>query len=136
VPEAEPLVVGGAFLQLPELRAVAIETSEAERRAADAERELMEWKKVSFMAERMGDEFDALIISLTKYGLFVELTDLFVEGFVPLESFEDDRYVYREKLRAIVGQNTKKAYHLGARVRVRLDRIDRSGNKLEFSVAA
>jgi ribonuclease R len=135
-PQAEPLLVGGAFLQLAELRAVAIETSEAERRAADAERELMEWKKVSFMAERMGDEFDALIISLTKYGFFVELTDLFVEGFVPLESFEDDRYVYREKLRAIVGQNTKKGYHLGARVRVRLDRIDRSGNKLEFSVAA
>jgi ribonuclease R len=136
VPEGEPLLAGGAFLQLAELRAVAIETSEAERRAADAERELMEWKKVSFMAERMGDEFEALIIGLTKYGFFVELTDLFVEGFVPLESFEDDRYVYREKLRAIVGQHSKKAYHLGARVRVRLDRIDRSGNKLEFSVAA
>jgi len=129
------LLPGGALLHLPELRAVAIETSEAERRAAEAERELMEWKKVAFMAERMGDEFDALIISLTKYGFFVELIDLFVEGFVSLESFEDDRYVYREKLRAIVGQNTKKAYQLGGRVRVRLDRIDRSGNKLEFSVA-
>ena len=134
-PEGELPVSGGALLRLPELRAIAIETSEAERRAADAERELMEWKKVSFMAERLGDEFEALIISLTKYGFFVELTDLFVEGFVPLESLEDDRYIYREKLRAIVGQNTKKAYHLGARVRVRLDRIDPSGNKLEFSVA-
>ena len=129
------MLAGGTFLQLPELRAVAIETSEAERRAAEAERELMEWKKVSFMAERVGDDFDALIIGLTKYGFFAELMDLFVEGFVPLESFEDDRYIYREKLRAIVGQNTKKAYRLGARVRVRLDRIDRSGNKLEFSVA-
>ena len=132
--ESEPLLGGGALLQLPELRAVAIETSEAERRAAEAERELMEWKKVSFMAERVGDDFDALIISLTKHGFFVELTDLFVEGFVPLESFADDRYIYREKLRAIVGQNTQKAYRLGARVRVRLDRIDPSGNKLEFSV--
>jgi ribonuclease R len=128
------LLPGGTFLQRAELRAAAIETSEAERRAADAERELMEWKKVSFMAERLGDEFDALLISLTRYGFFVELTELFVEGFVPLESFDDDRYIYREKLRAIVGQNTKKAYHLGARVRVRLDRIDRSGNKLEFSI--
>jgi ribonuclease R len=134
-PEGELPVSGGALLHLPELRAVAIETSEAERRAAEAERELMEWKKVSFMAERMGDEFDALIISLTKYGFFVELIDLFVEGLVSLESFEDDRYIYREKLRAIVGQNTKKSYQLGGRVRVRLDRIDRSGNKLEFSVA-
>jgi ribonuclease R len=127
---------GGARLHAPELRALAVETSEAERRAAEAERELMEWKKVSFMAQRVGDEFDALIISLTKHGFFVELTDLFVEGFVPLESFDDDRYVYREKLRAIVGQHTKKTYQLGGRVRVRLDRIDRSGNKLEFSVVA
>ena len=111
-----------------------METSEAERRAADAERELIEWKKVSFMAQHVGDEFDALIISLTKYGFFVELTDLFVEGFVPLDSLADDHYIYRERFRAIVGQHTKKAYRLGDRVRVRLDRIDRSGNKLEFSV--
>ncbi len=117
-----------------ELRALGLETSEAERRAADAERELMEWKKVSFMAGRLGDEFEALIISLMKFGFFVELTDLFVEGFVPLANLADDRYVYREKLRAIVGQHSKKAYHLGGRVKVRLDRIDRSGNKLEFSV--
>lgn len=94
----------------------------------------MEWKKVSFMAGRLGDEFEALIISLTKFGFFVELTDLFVEGFVPLASLIDDRYIYREKLRAIVGRQSKKAYHLGGRVCVRLDRIDRSGDKLEFSV--
>ena len=102
--------------------------------AAEAERELMEWKKVSFMAARVGDEFDALIISLTKHGFFVELIDLFVEGFVPLTSFDDDRYIYREKLRALVGQHLKKAYHLGDRAKVRLDRIDREGNKLQFSL--
>jgi ribonuclease R len=125
---------GGAFVHLQELRALALETSEAERRAADAERELMEWKKVSFMAERLGDEFEALIISLTKQGLFVELTDLFVEGFVPLSSFEDERYVYREKLRAVMATGSQRAYRLGDRVRVRLDRIERANNKLEFSV--
>jgi ribonuclease R len=129
------LAGGGAFVHPQELHALAVETSEAERRAQDAERELMEWKKVKFMAERMGDEFDALIISLAKFGFFVELTDLFVEGFVPLETFEDDRYIYRERLRAIVGEHTKREFHLGARVRVRLDRIDRAGNKLQFSVA-
>ena len=94
----------------------------------------MEWKRVSFMAERVGDEFEALIISLTKHGFFVELADLFVEGFVPLESFADDRYVYRERQRAIVGERSKRAYRLGERVRVRLDRIDRLGNKLQFAV--
>jgi ribonuclease R len=133
-PGANP-APGGAFVPPQELHALGLETSEAERRAADAERELIEWKKVSFMAQHLGDEFDALLISLTKYGFFVELTDLFVEGFVPLDSFADDRYVYREKHCAIIGQLTGKAYHLGGRLRVRLDRIDRSGNKLEFSVA-
>ena len=117
-----------------ELQALAIETSEAERRAQDAERELMEWKKVNFMAQHLGDEFEALIISLTKHGFFVELTDLFVEGFVPVDSLEDDRYVYRERQRAMVGQHTKRSFGLGERVRVRLDRVDRMGNKLQFSV--
>ena len=132
---SQPVVLpGGALVELTELRLLALETSEAERRAADAERELMEWKKVSFMAERLGEEFEALVISITKYGFFVELTDLFVEGFVPLDSFEDDRYVYRERLRAVVGERSKRAYRLGDRIRVRLDRIDRAANKLQFSV--
>ncbi len=127
-------IPGGTFVHPQELRALAIETSEAERRAQDAERELMEWKKVSFMAGRIGDEFEALVISLTRHGFFVELVDLFVEGFVPLANLDDDRYIYREKLRAIVGQHTNKAFRLGDRISVRLDRIDRTGIKLEFSL--
>ena len=128
-------IPGGAFILPQELHALGLATSEAERRAADAERELMEWKKVAFMAQHVGDEFDALIISLIKFGFFVELTDLFVEGFVALSTLGDDFYVYRERQRAIVGEHTHRAFHLGERVRVRLDRIDRSGNKLEFSIA-
>jgi ribonuclease R len=126
---------GAAFVHPQELHALGVEASESERRAADAERELIEWKKVSFMAQHVGDEFEALIISLIKQGFFVELTDLFVEGFVPLASLEDDIYVYRERLRAIIGQHSKRAFRLGQRIRVRLVRIDRSESKLEFSVA-
>jgi ribonuclease R len=117
-----------------ELQALGLETSESERRAADAERELMDWKKVVFMTERLGDEFEALVISLTRHGFFVELTDLFVEGFVALDSMEDDRYVFRENLRAVVGLDSGYEYHLGDRVQVRLDRIDRVDNRLEFSI--
>jgi ribonuclease R len=131
--ESSPLP-GASFVYPQELHALGLETSESERRAADAERELIEWKKVSFMAQHLGDEFEALIISLIKQGFFVELTDLFVEGFVPLSSLDDDFYVYRERLRAIIGQHSKRAFHLGQRLRVCLVRIDRSGNKLEFSV--
>ncbi|HLY63303.1 MAG TPA: VacB/RNase II family 3'-5' exoribonuclease [Terriglobia bacterium] len=124
----------GKGLDAKQLHALGLETSEAERRATEAERELMEWKKVAFMAGRMGEEFDALLISVTKHGLFVELVDLFVEGLVPLDSLEGDRYVHREKLRAAVGERSKHAYSLGDRVKVRLDRIERSGNRLQFSV--
>jgi ribonuclease R len=133
--QAGAALPGAAFVHPQELHALGLETSESERRAADAERELIEWKKVSFMAQHVGDEFDALIISLIKHGFFVELTDLFVEGFVPLASLEDDFYVYRERLRAIIGQHSKRAFRLGERIRVRLIRIDRAENKLEFSVA-
>jgi ribonuclease R len=126
---------GAAFVHPQELHALGLETSESERRAAEAERELMEWKKVSFMAQHVGDEFEALIIGLIKQGFFVELTDLFVEGFVPLSNLGDDSYVYRERLRAIIGQHSKRAFRLGERIRVCLVRIDRSENKLEFSVA-
>jgi ribonuclease R len=129
-----PVCEGGVRIPTEELNALGLETSESERRAADAERELVDWKKVTFMSERLGDEFDALVIGLTRHGFFVELTDLFIEGFVPLESFEDDRYVYRENLRAVVGLDSKRAYHLGDRVQVRLDRIDQVDNRLEFGV--
>ena len=117
-----------------ELRAMAIETSEAERRAQDAERELINLKKVAFMTGHLGDEFDALLISLTKHGFFVELMDLFVEGFVSFESLEDDHYVYRESLRAAVGRRSGNANRLGDRIRVRLDRVDPTENRMEFSV--
>ena len=77
----EPL---GGPISLEELHGIAEESSQSERRADDAERELMEWKKVKFMEPRIGEDFDGLIVSVTKFGLFVELTDLFVEGLVPL----------------------------------------------------
>ncbi len=122
-------------IPIGELRALSLETSEAERRAADAERDLLDLKKVAFMTERLGDEFEALIISLTKHGFFVELIDFFIEGFVPLEQMGGGRYIYREKLRAIVSRDSKRAFRLGERIPVRLDRIDHSGNKLEFAVS-
>ena len=85
---------------------MAEDCSQAERRAADAERELVEWKKVRFMAERVGQDFDALVISTAKYGLFVELADLFIEGLVPIDTLPGDEYTYRENVRKIVGKRT------------------------------
>src|SRR5437588_11618 len=127
----EPL---GGPIPLEELNDVADESSQSERRADEAERELMEWKKVKFMQDRVGEDFDGLIISVTKFGLFVELTDLFVEGMDPLNTLTDDHYVYHETTREIIGQRTRKTYRLGQPVHVILDRIDPVEKKLQFAL--
>jgi ribonuclease R len=116
------------------LRYQAEDASFAERRADAAARELVEWKKMKFMSDRVGEDFDGLIVSITKYGIFVELTDLFVEGLIPLNTLYDDRYVFHDTTRQIIGQRTRKTYSLGDRIRVVLDRIDRVERKLQFAL--
>ena len=117
-----------------ELSPIAQECSQSERRAADAERELVEWKKVQFMAGRVGEDFDALIISTAKYGLFVELSELFIEGLVPIDTLPGDQYTYQENVRKIVGRRTRREFSIGDRVRVLLDRVDAVERKLQFSI--
>src|SRR5271165_2190127 len=117
-----------------ELAAIASETSLTERRAADAERELVEWKKVRFMQDRVGEEFEAMVLNPAKYGLFVELKDLFVEGLVPIETLISDRFTYRDNTREIVGVNSGKVYRAGDRVNVILDRVLALERKLQFAI--
>src|SRR5271157_5485631 len=116
------------------LHDIAEESSQSERRADDAERELMEWKKVKFMEDRVGEEFDGLIVSVTKFGMFVELFDMFIEGLVPLGSLIDDRYMYHENTKQIIGQRSRKTYSLGDPIRVIVDRIDRMQRRIQFAV--
>jgi len=130
---AQPSAAQGPISE-EELHDIAEESSQSERRADDAERELMEWKKIRFMRDRVGDEFDALIVSVTKFGFFVELMDMFIEGLVPIATLTGDRYTYRENTRQIIGERSKKKYSLGDRVKVVLDRIDRMQRKLQFAV--
>jgi ribonuclease R len=127
----EPL---GGPIALAELHDIADESSQSERRADEAERGLMEWKKAKFMERRIGEDFDGLIISVTKFGFFVELTDLFVEGLVPLGTLTDDRYTFHEDTRQIIGQRSRKTYGLGDRIRVLVDRIDPVEKKIQFAV--
>ncbi len=122
------------IIPLDELHDIAVDSSMTERRADEAERELIEWKKIKFMQDKIGDEFPALIVSVTKYGLFVEIEDLFVEGLVPIGSLSDDRYTYRENTRQIIGDRSGHAYSIGDRVQVILDRIDRVQRKLQFAI--
>jgi ribonuclease R len=94
----------------------------------------MEWKKVRFMQNRVGEEFAALVLNPTKYGLFVELTDLFVEGLVPIDSLRDDRYTWRENTHEVIGERTGRRFRAGDRVQVILDRILAQERRLQFSI--
>jgi ribonuclease R len=120
-----------------ELANISQESSENERRAADAERELVVWKKAKFMRDRVGEDFGGMILSATKYGLFVELADLFVEGLVPIQSLgqlDGDYYTYRENTRQIIGEHWGRKFTFGQRVRVVLDRVDAVERRLQFSI--
>jgi ribonuclease R len=131
--EQRPKPMGGP---IPEelLHEIAEETSQTERRADEAERELMEWKKIKFMEERVGEDFHGLIVSVTKFGMFVELNDLFIEGLVPLGSLSDDHYLYHEITRQIIGQRTRKTYSMGDPIHVFVDRIDSMQKRIQFGV--
>ncbi len=145
-----------------ELEAISVETSETERRAETAERELMAWKTAQFMEQHLGEEYEALIISVQKFGFFVELTEIFVEGMVPIDRIQEltgEHVFYREQDHAIVsgsghaqrpsshepGKKKKsgrgasrsggagQVWKLGDRIQVRAERIDPIRRRVEFS---
>jgi ribonuclease R len=142
-----------------ELEEIAAESSEAERRAAGAERELLDWKTAQFMEQHLGEEYDGLIISVQKFGCFVELFEVFVEGLLPINALEEAagaRCIYQEKDHAIVampsgdgrrggsgraaqrGRGAKPkqlVWQHGDRVRVRAERIDPMRRRVEFALA-
>ena len=137
----DPTSESAFHVPLEELAAIALESSQAERRADEAERELMEWKKIKFMQDRVGEDFKATVLSCTKYGFFIELDDLFIEGLVPIQTISDslpfgsqERFVFRDTDRAIVGASSGRAFKLGQRVHVLLDRIDRPARRLQFAL--
>jgi ribonuclease R len=117
-----------------ELPEAAAHLSEMERRAADAERELVEWKKVRFMADKVGDEYDAYIVGVTPFGLFVQLVEPFVEGLVHVSSMGDDYYRYVEATRTLRGRDTGRTYRLGDRARVQVLRVDLERRQIELGL--
>jgi ribonuclease R len=117
-----------------ELPEVGRHTSEMERRADEAERELLQWKKVRFMADKVGDEYDGYITGVAPFGLFVELVEHFVEGLVHISSMADDYYRFVEQQHVLLGENTKKVYRLGDKVRVQVVRVDMERRQVELGL--
>ncbi len=116
------------------LHAIAENSSQTERRADEAERELVEWKKAKFMESRVGEQFPGMIISTTRFGCFVELQQYFVEGLLPIDMLPGDRYRFNENTRKIVGERSRREFSIGDEVQVLLDRVDPVERKLVFSL--
>ena len=117
-----------------ELPEVARHTSEMERRADEAERELLQWKKVRFMADKVGDEFDGYITGVAPFGLFIELIEHYVEGRVHISSMADDYYRFVENQHILVGENTRKMYRLGDKVLVQIVRVDMERRQVDLGL--
>jgi len=116
------------------LDAIGDQSSERERGAADAERELMDWRKAAFMVDRVGDEFDGIVTGVKEYGFYVELDQFFIEGLVHISALIDDVYEFQERKHRLVGQRTRRAFQLGARVKVSVNRVDQVRHLIDFSV--
>jgi ribonuclease R len=109
-------------------------TSEMEVRAAEAEREIVQWKKVRFMADKVGDTFDGYVTGVTSFGLFVELSEHYVEGLVHVSTMADDYYRFSEQNHTLFGENTKKVYRLGDRVQVQVVRVDMDRRQIDLAL--
>jgi ribonuclease R len=117
-----------------ELPEVARHTSEMERRADDAERELVQWKKVKFMADKVGDEFEGYVTGVAAFGLFVELIEHFVEGLVHVSTMADDYYRFVESAHLLRGENTHKVYRLGDKIKVQVIRVNMEVRQVDLGL--
>ncbi|MCX5906244.1 MAG: ribonuclease R [Deltaproteobacteria bacterium] len=118
------------------LSSIAEHSTERERLATEAEREIVERKKVQFMMDKIGQEFDGYISGVTAFGIFIELKNYFIEGLVHITRLPEDHYKYLESRHTLLGERRKKAFRLGDRVRVRVDAARLELRQIDFSLIA
>ncbi|MDO4536162.1 MAG: ribonuclease R [Clostridium perfringens] len=109
------------------------QSSEMERVAQEAEREVDDLKKAEYMKERIGEVFDGMICSVTGFGAFVQLPNT-VEGLIHITSFKDDYYIYDEDRLILVGERTKKIYRLGDKLKVVCSKVDILSREVYFEI--
>lgn len=118
----------------PRLAEMGLHLSDRERRAMEAERELVEWKKVRFMAGKLGERFQGWVTGVQAFGLFVELDEVYVQGLVHVSSMSDDYYAFDEKAHRLKGESTGRIYRLGDRVEVQVARVDLERRQIDFAL--
>jgi ribonuclease R len=119
-----------------QLEAIASESSEREREADQAERELFDWKKMLLMEQHLGDTFEAIIIGVWRDGFAIELMDYFIEGFVPVADIPHDSYHLDPSQHALIGRRTGKRFRIGDRLEVQVVRVDKLLRRAYFMPVA
>ncbi|MEK6754983.1 MAG: ribonuclease R [Bacteroidota bacterium] len=113
---------------------VAKQSSTMERVSMEAERAAIKVMQVEYMKRHLGNEFDAIVSGVVRFGIFIEIVDLLVEGMIHVRDLQDDYYTYDEKKYALIGQRTGKQYRLGDQVRVTVLRINPEEREIDFAV--
>lgn len=111
----------------------SVQSSEMERVAQEAEREVDDLKKAEFMQDKIGQQYTGIISSVTNFGIFIELPNT-VEGLVHISNLNDDYYIYDEKHLSLIGERTKKIYRLGDEVVIKVDRVDLDLHQVYFAI--
>jgi ribonuclease R len=112
--------------------AYALQSSERERRAEEASREVLEWKKVIFMRDKVGNEYTGIVTGVAQFGLFVELDEIFVQGMVPVATIGGDFWRFHDREHAMRGESTNRELRLGDPVKIRVESIDEDRHQIEF----
>ncbi|HEY0719748.1 MAG TPA: S1 RNA-binding domain-containing protein, partial [Gammaproteobacteria bacterium] len=108
--------------------------SMTERRADEATRDALDWLKCEYMLDKVGEEFDGIISSVTSFGIFVELQSIYVEGLVHITSLHSDYYHFDPVKHRLLGERTSRIYRLADKVRVKVARVDLDERKLDFEL--
>ena len=122
-----------SYEQMQETMAQAC--SELERNGEAAERELLAWKKVAFIRDKVGEIFRGVISGVAPFGLFVQLEENLVEGLVKVEMLGEERFEYTDRKMELRGNRSGRRYRLGDRVEVRVVRVDTILKRVDFALA-
>lgn len=127
---------GGYHYSLEEMDVLGDHCSMTERRADDATREVADWLKCEYMQDQVGNEFSGIISSVTGFGLFVRLDDLFIDGLVHISTLDNDYYQFDLAKQRLIGENSGMIYRLGDKVRVRVEAVSLDQRQVDFSLLA
>ena len=113
---------------------IGIHSSMTERRAEDATRDVISWLKCEYLTERLGEKLSGIITGVTRFGIFVELDDLFVEGLVHVNSLGNDFFRFEEAQQRMAGEKSGRTYALGQRLKVVVSRVDLDERRIDLTL--